>query len=155
MSWRRSRRNYSRGTALSAEAAEDTADGVTSTSTNSWVFPWSVPPPRCGPLPTLGAIEERKYFLRTCWLRIAIYAYERKRLNILTSALGELLKVFKRRRGSKALEVREGRWKTPKSTLPLFLFNWQRFSIHLLKVKSMGQLSGGLLSYLQRLGNRG
>ena len=90
------------------------------------------------------------------WYRIGNYAFERKRLNVLTSALGELLKTFRRRRDVRAiLDAKEGRLKTPRPRLGLCEFHWQRFSRHVLKVHSLGQLSGGLLSYLKRLGGLG
>ena len=87
------------------------------------------------------------------WARVALYAMGRKRLHILASALGEILKVYKGRREATSISYRTtSRRRTPTSIL---LRNWLRFSRHVFKTRLQGHLAGALLTYFQVLNRRG
>ena len=96
----------------------------------------------------------REWSILRRWNRLALYAYGRKRLHVLASALGEILKVYKSRRLAVTSSDRGvPRRRTFLRTFPLE-YHWFRFACHAYKEKCLGQLAGALLTYFQELNQR-
>ena len=101
----------------------------------------------------LHGARERSILCR--WTRLATYAYGRKRLHVLASALGEILKVYKSRRVADTSTSQGMPSRRTFRSFSTFEHHWLRFACHAYKSKSLGQLAGALLTYFQDLNKRG
>ena len=88
------------------------------------------------------------------WSRFYDYAVRRKRMNVLASAVGELLQTFARRRRGDMPQQLQRRRCLPACSQPFPSSRWMRFLKHVLKVHYLGHLAGALLSHCQTLNAR-